>query len=142
MARKGFDVLTPAQRSYCMSRNRGRDTSPELLLRRECWSLGLRYRLGSKITGRPDLVFPGPRVAVFVDGCFWHGCPEHYQAPAARAAFWRAKIETTSRRDLAVNLSLAADGWIVLRMWEHEIATAEDRRLAARRVRRAVKRRR
>jgi len=132
------DVLTAAQRSFCMSRNRGRDTSPEVVLRHACWALGLRFRLASKLVGRPDFVFVGPRVAVFVDGCFWHGCPEHYQAPATRAAFWRSKIEANKRRDAVVNAELSAAGWKVLRFWEHQISHAALCDSAARLIRRAV----
>lgn len=117
------DVLTPTARSLCMSRNRGRDTSPEMLLRHACWGYGLRYRISSKILGKPDIVFPGPRVAVFVDGCFWHGCPEHYQAPATRSDFWRSKVQATAQRDALVNRTLAESGWAVLRFWEHDLRT-------------------
>lgn len=117
------DVMTPAQRSLCMSKNRGRDTGPELRLRRALWAVGLRYRLGATLHGRPDIVFPRARLAVFVDGCFWHGCPEHFQQPANNAAFWAAKIEATHRRDLRVDTQLAAVGWSVMRIWEHDVRT-------------------
>lgn len=115
------DVLTPAQRSFCMSRNRGTDTKPEVLLRKALWRLGLRYRLNSRLPGKPDLVFPGSRSVVFVDGCFWHGCPEHFQAPQANASFWHEKLARTRSRDIQVNDALPADGWTVLRVWEHEV---------------------
>src|SRR5215472_4557240 len=111
MPKRGGDVLTREQRSYCMSRIRGRDTSPELLLRKQCWALGLRYRTTSRLIGKPDMVFGRQRVAVFVDGCFWHGCPQHYQAPMASHEFWRSKLEKNRRRDVVVNDSLAAEGW-------------------------------
>jgi DNA mismatch endonuclease (patch repair protein) len=118
-----------------MSRNRGRDTKPELTLRKLCFALGLRYVLGSKLTGKPDFVFPGSRVAVFVDGCFWHGCPLHYQAPATRADFWKQKIESNRARDAVVNSNLADEGWTVLRIWEHtvrkDVASAVGEVLAA-----------
>lgn len=104
-----------------MSRNRGRDTNPEVALRKLCFALGLRYVLGSTLTGKPDFVFPRSRVAVFVDGCFWHGCPKHYQAPASRSEFWRQKIERNKARDALVNAKLAEEGWTVVRVWEHTV---------------------
>lgn len=108
-------------RSEQMARVRSRDTSPEVALRRELWHGGWRYRTHVALPGTPDLVFHRRRVAVFVDGCFWHGCPEHYRAPAANAEFWVAKVERNSRRDARVDAALAAAGWRVVRVWEHEV---------------------
>lgn len=121
MSPERSDVLTEEQRSFCMSRNRGRDTKPEMLLRKACWSVGLRYRLGSKVIGKPDLVLGRAKVAVFVDGCFWHGCPEHYKAPATRADFWLKKLQSNRMRDELVNTQLTAEGWTVVRIWEHTV---------------------
>jgi DNA mismatch endonuclease (patch repair protein) len=104
-----------------MSRNRGRDTKPEVMLRKACWALGMRYTLNSKLGGRPDFVFTRSKVAVFVDGCFWHGCPVHYHAPATRADFWKTKIDRNRARDRAVTAQLSAEGWTVLRVWEHAV---------------------
>ena len=121
------DVLTPEQRRYCMSRIKGRDTKPEILLRKTLWHRGLRgYRVDRVVheKNRADIVFIGPRVAVFVDGCFWHGCPEHYNRPRARAAFWQEKLEATNRRDQSIRQRLEQDGWLVLRYWEHELKTS------------------
>ncbi|MBV9968086.1 MAG: very short patch repair endonuclease [Alphaproteobacteria bacterium] len=115
------DVLTPAQRSFCMSRNRGRNTGPEVRLRRALWGLGLRYRLGSRLPGRPDLVFPGVKLAVFVDGCFWHSCPEHGVMPKGNSTFWNQKLARTKERDSVVDGELLKRGWRVIRLWEHEI---------------------
>lgn len=115
------DVLTKSQRSYCMSRIRAGDTGPELALRRAIWASGLRYRLRYKLLGRPDLVFVSARVAVFVDGCFWHGCPVHSVKPKTRAEFWEKKIGGNMVRDAEVQSSLGKQGWKVLRFWEHEI---------------------
>ena len=115
------DVLTREQRSYCMSQIKGRDTKPEVCLRRALWATGLRYRLNLKIPGRPDLVFPRPKVAVFVDGCFWHACPIHCQLPASNAPFWQKKLKANARRDREVNRQLEELGWLVIRIWEHEI---------------------
>lgn len=115
------DVMNATQRSFCMSRISGRNTTPELALRRSIWAIGFRYRVHTRLAGRPDIVFTRERVAIFVDGCFWHGCPKHYKAPAANAAFWRKKKRTNSERDRVVNSTLASDGWKVLRFWEHEV---------------------
>jgi DNA mismatch endonuclease (patch repair protein) len=115
------DVLTEEQRRFCMARNTRRDTRPELLLRKACWSAGLRYRLGSKIFGSPDFIFPAHRVAVFVDGCFWHGCPQHYKAPVTHADYWRNKLHANRQRDGVVTRRLEAEGWTVVRIWEHTV---------------------
>jgi len=117
------DVHTRSQRSYNMSRIRGKDTKPELMLRKSLWAEGIRYRLKSKLPGRPDIVFPGQKVAVFLDGCFWHRCPEHFQKPKTRTDFWMKKISRNVNRDLEVNQELANVEWLVLRIWEHEILT-------------------
>jgi len=113
-----------------MRANRGKDTRPELALRACLHRNGLRFykdrRLvlqpGRKV--RPDIVFSRLRLAVFVDGCFWHGCREHRTIPASNVEFWTAKIEATRRRDLAQTEWLEAAGWTVLRIWEHD-ATAD-----------------
>jgi DNA mismatch endonuclease (patch repair protein) len=114
------DVLTPEQRRLNMSRIRGRDTKPELLLRRGLHSRGLRFRLNRRdLPGCPDLVFPRFRAAVFVHGCFWHmhDCPM-FKWPATRVDFWRKKIEGNKKRDCEVEASLAMENWRVLVVWE------------------------
>lgn len=109
-------------RSEQMARIRGRNTSPELLLRQMLWQHGLRYRLHARTpTGRPDIVFPGARVAVFVDGCFWHGCPDHYVRPRSRSDFWAEKLKANVLRDIRQTRELELLGWRVLRVWEHEV---------------------
>ncbi len=114
-------------RSENMSRIKGKDTKPEVLLRKALWSAGLRYRLEAKAPiGRPDVVFPGAKVAVFIDGCFWHGCPEHYVRPRSRTAFWSAKLVENTARDRRQTLALEAAGWRVCRFWEHEVFTDLD----------------
>ena len=115
------DVHTKAQRSYNMSCIKGRNTRPELLLRKELWRCGYRYRLKNKLPGRPDIVFPGMKVAIFVDGCFWHKCPEHFKAPQNNAEFWKIKIESNYERDQKVVSQIKELGWNVIRIWEHEI---------------------
>jgi len=115
------DVLTKKQRTRCMRAIRGKNTKPEILLRKALWYKGFRYRLKNRLPGKPDIAFPSERVAVFVDGCFWHGCPEHYQKPATNSEFWREKIQKNKKRDKDVNALLKAQGWKVLRFWEHEV---------------------
>jgi DNA mismatch endonuclease, patch repair protein len=106
-----------------MVRQGRRDTEPELALRRELWRRGLRYRVdvpAVKGRRRADLVFIGPRVAVFVDGCFWHRCPVHATAPKANADWWSAKLGANERRDRDTDRVLGEAGWRVIRVWEHE----------------------
>jgi DNA mismatch endonuclease (patch repair protein) len=104
-----------------MSQIRGRDTKPEILLRDALWRMGLRYRLKSKLIGKPDLVFPTARVAIFVDGCHWHCCPHHWVRPKSNTTFWDAKFQRNRSRDAKVNQLLIKDGWRVLRFWEHQV---------------------
>ncbi|MDT0276661.1 very short patch repair endonuclease [Blastococcus goldschmidtiae] len=107
-----------------MSRQARRDTAPEVALRRELHRRGLRFRVDWPLPRMPrrraDIAFTRSHVAVFVDGCFWHSCPEHRTAPAANSAWWATKLDTNVRRDQATNEHLAALGWTVLRFWEHE----------------------
>ncbi len=124
----------PDEVSAIMRRVRGRDTAPELRLRRALWARGLRYRVApADLPGKPDLVFPGARLAVFVDGDFWHGNQWRRRRKAAleqqfeRArpesrAYWLAKIRRNMRRDAATTAALLADGWTVLRVWESQLA--------------------
>ena len=113
-----------------------RDTPCELAVRSVVHAMGLRFRIDWPLPGtrrRADLVFVGAKVAVFVDGCFWHGCPEHGTWPKANADWWRNKIETNIRRDHDTDARLKADGWRVLRFWEHDESVR-----AARAIRHAV----
>lgn len=106
-------------RSEIMSRIRSRDTAPELRLRRALVAASLRgYRLHQG-PHKPDVSWPGRRVAVFVDGCFWHGCPRHGKVPKTRTGYWRAKIDGNRARDRAATLALRRAGWKVVRYWEH-----------------------
>jgi len=115
------DWLSTAERSWLMSRIRSKETSPEMLLRKALWTAGLRYRLKNKLPGKPDLVFPSAKVAVFVDGCFWHGCPLHGKVPKSNQGFWVNKFTKNIVRDLAANAALTDLGWLPLRFWEHEV---------------------
>ncbi|NMG03593.1 very short patch repair endonuclease [Azoarcus taiwanensis] len=113
--------LDPLTKSEQMARVRGADTGPEMVLRRALWRAGLRYKVRPSVPGRPDLAFVGCKIAVFVDGCFWHGCQDHYKPPATNASFWSEKIARNQQRDREVENALGALGWTVLRYWEHEV---------------------
>lgn len=112
------------------------DTSPELALRRELFHRGLRYRVHYKVPGVPrrkvDIAFTRKKVVVQMDGCFWHGCPEHGVMPARNSEWWKWKIERNKARDRDTDEKLAALGWTVIHVWEHEEpATATERVLKA-----------
>lgn len=113
-----------AATSRRMSRQRTRDTEPEMLLRRELHRRGLRYRVDAALPGLPrrraDVLFTRARVAVFIDGCFWHGCPKHKTAPTSNGAWWAAKLARNIERDRETDAHLRSFGWTVLRIWEHE----------------------
>lgn len=115
------DVMSAEQRSLLMGRIRGKDTSPEMKVRRLLWSSGLRYRLHAKsLPGRPDLVFGRWRAVVFVHGCFWHrhpGCP-FFRLPKTRTSFWDEKLSRNQERDAAAVASLATAGWRIAIAWE------------------------
>jgi len=116
------DVLTPDQRKFNMSRIRGKNTGPEVRLRKLLWSQGIRgYRIHYNLPGKPDIVFTKKKIAIFIDGCFWHRCPVCFQEPATRKEFWMKKIQSNIERDKKVNEQLSSDGWNVIRIWEHEI---------------------
>lgn len=114
--------------SHRMQSVRQKNTSAEFALRRELHARGLRYRVQVPVLTKPrrvaDVAFSGLRVAVFVDGCFWHGCPQHATWPKANADFWRSKILANKERDLDTDRRLREDGWVVVRAWAHEAPSA------------------
>lgn len=107
-----------------MARQQRRDTAPELSIRRRLHAAGLRYRVNAPLPTMPrrraDILFPRRRVAVFIDGCFWHGCPEHGTWPQANAVWWREKLGRNVARDRETDMVLQSLEWTVLRAWEHE----------------------
>jgi DNA mismatch endonuclease (patch repair protein) len=108
-----------------MQGNRRTETVPEVALRRALHRRGLRFRKDYKITGagrsvRADIVFPRQRLVVFMDGCYWHGCPDHFRMPSRNVDYWAAKIARNEARDRHVSEDLASVGWHVMRIWEHE----------------------
>lgn len=107
-----------------MARIRQKDTDAEIALRRELFRRGLRYRVDYVVSAKPrrvaDIAFPGLKIAIFVDGCFWHGCPVHATWPKRNADLWKQKIEANQARDADTNERLRQAGWTVLRIWRHE----------------------
>ncbi|MEU0391298.1 very short patch repair endonuclease [Streptomyces sp. NPDC006208] len=118
-----------------MSRQVSRDTAQELAVRRLLHSSGLRYRLHVAVPGMPrrsmDLAFRKLRIAVFLDGCFWHGCPDHATSPRANAEWWRSKLDRNMARDRETTEHLLSEDWTVLRFWEHEPAEVVASRISA-----------
>lgn len=117
-----------------MAKVRQTGTDVELALRREMYRIGLRYRIGYEPLKKPrrvaDVAFPGRKIAVFVDGCFWRGCPEHATWPKRNAEFWRQKIEANRQRDADTNARLQANSWTALRFWSHESPVAAAKTIA------------
>jgi DNA mismatch endonuclease (patch repair protein) len=129
------DVFTAEKRSAVMARVKARDTGPELVVRRLLWRLGARYRLDRRdLPGRPDIVMPGRKLAVFVHGCFWHGhdCVRGARVPKANRDYWTTKIGRNRARDIETRAKLEALGWRVEVVWECDLKDAEalERRLA------------
>jgi DNA mismatch endonuclease (patch repair protein) len=125
------DVLTREQRSYNMSRIKARDTKPEIKLGSLLSKRGIRgYKTHYHLPGTPDIVFVKKRLAVFIDGCFWHKCPKCFKKPATRTHFWMKKIKGNVLRDKEVNKRLKKDRWKVLRFWEHEIRKSPEKALS------------
>ena len=113
-----------------------RDTKPELVIRRELHRRGFRFRLDVRVSksirSKPDIVFNGAKVAVFVDGCFWHGCPDHGTFPKNNREWWAQKLEANVKRDERTTAALEHEGWKIIRLWEHEpVNHAADRVAAA-----------
>jgi len=135
------DVFSTRKRSEIMSRVRGRGNKATELaliaLLREYNITG--WRRHGQVFGNPDFVFPSRRVAVFADGCFWHGCPRHATQPASNKTFWCAKLARNKARDRLVTHTLKRNGWHVLRIWQHEL-TRRNQASAVRRIREALMR--
>ena len=127
MTASGASWATSEGTRRSMIANRGRDTKPELVVRRLLHAAGLRYRVNtaplSELRRTADVVFTRAKLAVFIDGCFWHGCLEHYQRPARNRAYLDAKVTANRERDRHTDATLRASGWSVLRVWEHEVRT-------------------
>lgn len=132
------DNMTPEQRSRTMSRIRKTDTKPELMIRRLSFARGLRYRkYAARLPGKPDLVFATAKVVVFVDGDFWHGWRFEEWEKKLSSPYWKEKIRRNCERDRQHCACLEADGWTVLRIWEHEVE--KDANACVDRIERAVR---
>lgn len=124
------DVMTPEDRSRCMASIKGKDTKPEMIVRKYLFSRGLRYRIHNrKLPGSPDIVLKKYRTVVFVDGCFWHGHEDckFFRLPKSNVDFWRHKIAMNIARDYANNVDLKLAGWRVIRIWECELRPKANR---------------
>ena len=133
------DIFTKAKRSAVMARIRSRgNRDTEMVLARLLREHGITgWRRHLAVFGRPDFAFPRLRVALFVDGCFWHGCAKHCRVPAGNRAFWKKKFARNQMRDSLVTRTLRSRGWRVVRVWEHDLARRNRARLV-RRIRRAL----
>lgn len=121
------DIFDKEKRSEVMSKVKSGDTAPEMALRRALHKAGMRgYRVRAKLPGSPDIAYTRYRVAIFVDGCFWHGCPHCYSLPQTNRAFWKAKLEENRERDRRATEKLEDMGWRVIRFWEHEVEKDPD----------------
>ena len=122
--------MTPEQRSRCMAAVKGKDTKPEMIVRKYLFSRGLRFRVQvRKLPGTPDIVLPKYKTVIFVNGCFWHGhkgC-KYFRLPKSNVDFWQTKITRNIERDAETEAELAAMGWKVIRIWECEIKTVTGR---------------
>ncbi len=139
--RAGTPLPSSADAERRMKAQKTRDTDAELRLRSALHALGLRFRVHRPVIGtrrKADLVFSSARVAVFFDGCFWHGCPEHATWPKANAEFWRRKIEANRTRDAGTDHLLETAGWLSVRIWEHEEPATAAARVAQAVIARSV----
>ena len=129
--------MTPEQRSRCMAAIKGKDTKPEMIVRKYLFSRGLRYRVNnSKLPGSPDIVLKKYKTVVFIDGCFWHGhegC-KYFRLPKTNVDFWRHKIAMNIARDYANGVDLRLAGWNVIRVWECDIKTKAKRDVTLKRI--------
>jgi DNA mismatch endonuclease (patch repair protein) len=131
---------TPRSRNV-MRGNRSRDTRPELAVRSALHRMGLRFRVDARplpeLRRKADIIFPRARVAVFIDGCFWHGCPEHYVRSKSNVEYWTSKIASNKERDVDTDSHLIASDWMPIRVWAHEDVVETSARIAEIVVRRS-----
>lgn len=118
------DRISKEKRSKIMSAIRSVNTKPEITLRKALWAKGLRFR---RQHGKEkiDIAFPSQKLAIFIDGCFWHGCPIHSHMPKSNQEYWLPKLKKNIERDKSKNERLKADGWQIMRFWEHELTNVE-----------------
>lgn len=122
-----MDKVSALKRSETMRAVKSRDSKIEHDFRRELWRRGFRYRKNAaKYYGKPDIVLKKYKTVIFIDSCFWHGCPEHLRMPSSRQEYWNNKIGKNRKRDLAVNEYYKNMGWAVIRIWEHDLKKNAD----------------
>jgi DNA mismatch endonuclease (patch repair protein) len=122
------DNLSVLKRSKVMSSIRGKNTKPEIVIRKLLWSRGKRYRIHDRsVEGIPDISNKRKKVAVFIDGCFWHGCETCYKEPTTNVDFWRNKIARNRTRRSIVTAKLRSEGWTILEFWEHDVLLSPNR---------------
>ncbi len=132
------DNLNKATRSKVMASIRGTNTRPELKIRRLLWNRGMRYRIHRRdIPGTPDIAIMNKRVAIFIDGCFWHGCPTCYLPPSSHKRFWQQKLARNRQRRTEVVNELRREGWTVISFWEHQ--TNKDPTMVVNEIERCVR---
>lgn len=116
------DIFTKKKRSEVMSRVKNKDSKIEIAFRKALWKEGFRYRKNAtNHFGKPDIVLPKYKTVIFIDSCFWHGCPKHGSVPQTRKKFWQTKIEKNKKRDKKVIRHYKKEGWGIIRVWEHKI---------------------
>lgn len=117
-----IDIFSKSKRSEIMSKIRSRETKLEVKFRKELWKAGYRYRKNvTDFFGKPDILLRKRKTVIFIDSCFWHGCPKHFRIPATRKKFWEAKIDRNKERDREVILHYRKIDWKIIRVWEHEM---------------------
>lgn len=126
-----MDKVSKKKRSEVMRAIKGKDSEMELHFRKELRKKGLRFKTNvARLAGKPDVAFIKKRVAVFLDSCFWHGCPRHCRLPAANGKYWKVKIARNKKRDRAVNVTYRKAGWRIERFWEHELKKDPEKAIA------------
>jgi len=131
------DTFTPEERSEIMRRVKSQNTSLERKVRSELHRRGLRFRLRYNLHGKPDIVFVRARIAVFIDSCFWHGCPAHLRMPKSNRAYWKRKIARNIERDAETKKAYKKSHWTLMRFWEHDLK--QDLEGCAKKIERAVR---
>ncbi len=117
-----MDKVNAQTRSKVMSKVRSTETSLEILFRKKLWKQGIRYRKNNKkLFGKPDISIMNKKTVLFIDSCFWHGCPQHLRMPSSNISYWKSKIDRNRKRDEEVNKHYRSLGWIIFRVWEHEL---------------------
>jgi len=123
-----MDNLTKEQRKKNMQAIRSKETKIETFVSKALWNAGIRFRKNVKdLPGKPDIALKKYKTAVFIDSCFWHKCPEHFKRPKSNNSYWDKKIERNVARDLEVNEYYKTKGWNILRVWEHQLKTKDER---------------